>query len=91
MINFNFDFVESECQRRILSLEGIQKISLVLKHPSVTCACDAIATLLQINSSETAPLIFTAGNVATVQQLRETEDIPLRNFVTIYLEAAAAV
>lgn len=82
-------FADSECQQKIFSLDGIRKISSVLKHPSVICARDAIATLLQINSPETTELVFDQQNVAIVDSLRSTSDIPLRNFVSLYLATAA--
>lgn len=83
-----FFFSETECQQKILSLDGIRKVSSVLVHSSVPCVRDAIATLLQINSPETASLIFDPQNVANIESLRDTKDIPLRNLVSLYLATA---
>lgn len=79
---------ETECQQKILSLDGIRKISSVLKHQSLNCVRDAIVTLLQMNSPETVLLIFDKKNVEIVESLRNTSDIPLRNFVSLYLATA---
>lgn len=82
---------DPDCFRIIVAEDSIDAISSLLVHNSHKIVGNSIATLLQLDSTETHSAIFSIANRKKVAIYQNSSNTTLRNLATIFLETARNV
>lgn len=77
---------ELQIRQKILTLNGIEKISSLLSHSSEDIIQKALAILIQLDGPDVHSLIFNEKNISLARRHIESSFIPLKNLSNLFIQ-----